>query len=782
MVPTLVYAQARKKVAEEISDEKKEFRWARKKSSIQSDPHRVKLTWKNQDGGTADMSINVQGFQAPPLDGLNERTHIESKFKHISPRKEKMDNSPVIQNMSMQQMHENLDQMEQNKQRKLEKKALNNFFKIKELKEQKAMIEKAIDHYTEISFEDKDALPHFTVPSQDRFRYPKRRQAAPYLIRQAGLHSPAILDNKKAAKIGSFKTVGCTYGQAKQLDQFKLDFAGNYGQHELKQVKRKKILDHERVLNYDIREKERGDQVINYKKTPQFLKKGNYSYEGRDTAWRNVELQERMNRPIKVKRKDRESYYRQMGKQKLIRMHKKYDWKKEVESMNILQKQKLPQKSGYQFFTKDNFKDYEKIYQGTMNHLPTSERRQELPKGYENYSPIHATPQWTEEPKEKVQHTEINTYTDNLGKIEDLKSGKSNFHNISALIMQEHQNVQTEQSLLNWDNSPQLLEDKFPIKDNDISIWKNQDREREMPMLQSFDGDNMSLIPNWLNESRKDMDSSGASVDSMTNEAEDPNLDDVIEEIQISSDENDDNSTSEEELEEDEDADKASDDGNNEFDESLVNKVSDSNRANQKIAMPIKKRKRMRQMPYPKSRFISINKVPVFDLTVEEEFRIHDIDFRRFTEYNSFIKMMKQTLGSRYESFKKGIFSSAFELNKVVLDPQLHEEVYNLAVKNHSECVFVYEEIKAVPQEIWSQLCVPALKTWTTYTWSLCWANVDAVSLIEQETKAGFWDQEIQAIYDSLFPNNPTAVRSLSMEDWEIFVSPWASSHSEEEV
>ena len=143
---------------------------------------------------------------------------------------------------------------------------------------------------------------------------------------------------------------------------------------------------------------------------------------------------------------------------------------------------------------------------------------------------------------------------------------------------------------------------------------------------------------------------------------------------------------------------------------------------------------------------------------------------------------MKQTLGSRYESFKKGIFSSAFELDKVVLDPKLHEEVFNLAMKTHSECVHVYQEVQAVPKETWEQLCVPVLKTWNTYTWSLCWANVDAVSLIEQETKAGFWDQEIQAIYDSLFPNNPTAVRSLNMEDWEIFVSPWASSQSDEEA
>ncbi len=35
-------------------------------------------------------------------------------------------------------------------------------------------------------------------------------------------------------------------------------------------------------------------------------------------------------------------------------------------------------------------------------------------------------------------------------------------------------------------------------------------------------------------------------------------------------------------------------------------------------------------------------------------------------------------------------------------------------------------------------------KTWFTYGWALVWANVDSEDLIDQESKAGFWDQEIQ--------------------------------------
>ena len=76
-----------------------------------------------------------------------------------------------------------------------------------------------------------------------------------------------------------------------------------------------------------------------------------------------------------------------------------------------------------------------------------------------------------------------------------------------------------------------------------------------------------------------------------------------------------------------------------------------------------------------------------------------------------------------------------------------------------------------------------------TYSWSLSWANVDKAFLVEQETKAGFWNQDIQVstqhlyhfdlsfpqvIYDSLFPGNPRAIRSLDIEDWDAFCSPWA--------
>ena len=36
------------------------------------------------------------------------------------------------------------------------------------------------------------------------------------------------------------------------------------------------------------------------------------------------------------------------------------------------------------------------------------------------------------------------------------------------------------------------------------------------------------------------------------------------------------------------------------------------------------------------------------------------------------------------------------------------------------------------------------IQTWMTYSWSLSWANVDKAFLVEQETKAGFWNQDIQ--------------------------------------
>ena len=45
---------------------------------------------------------------------------------------------------------------------------------------------------------------------------------------------------------------------------------------------------------------------------------------------------------------------------------------------------------------------------------------------------------------------------------------------------------------------------------------------------------------------------------------------------------------------------------------------------------------------------------------------------------------------------------------------------------------------------------------------------------------SGFLDSRIysrtcvQVIYDSLFPDNPRAIRSLDIEDWDAFCSPWA--------
>ena len=40
-----------------------------------------------------------------------------------------------------------------------------------------------------------------------------------------------------------------------------------------------------------------------------------------------------------------------------------------------------------------------------------------------------------------------------------------------------------------------------------------------------------------------------------------------------------------------------------------------------------------------------------------------------------------------------------------------------------------------------------------------------------QDSKHSHLDQ---VIYDSLFPDNPRAIRSLDIEDWDAFCSPWA--------
>ena len=91
------------------------------------------------------------------------------------------------------------------------------------------------------------------------------------------------------------------------------------------------------------------------------------------------------------------------------------------------------------------------------------------------------------------------------------------------------------------------------------------------------------------------------------------------------------------------------------------------NREKVSYKMPFKKRRRMRELQYPKSRFISINRNLIFDLTVEEEFKIHNINFRRSTEYTNFVKLMKQSeFQSSYDHYKKTIFTTAFTLDKVL--------------------------------------------------------------------------------------------------------------------
>ena len=130
------------------------------------------------------------------------------------------------------------------------------------------------------------------------------------------------------------------------------------------------------------------------------------------------------------------------------------------------------------------------------------------------------------------------------------------------------------------------------------------------------------------------------------------NIEESEEEDDMTSDSEDDDEDDEEDLD-------ASIEKNNENLRSIQEKEKPT------FIKPFKKRRRMQQMYYPKSRFISINNNLIFDLTVEEEFRIHNINFRRLMEYTNFVKLMKQKFQSSWEDYKKTIFVSAFSLNKV---------------------------------------------------------------------------------------------------------------------
>lgn len=161
-----------------------------------------------------------------------------------------------------------------------------------------------------------------------------------------------------------------------------------------------------------------------------------------------------------------------------------------------------------------------------------------------------------------------------------------------------------------------------------------------------------------------------------------------------------------------------------------------------KSSMPFKKRKRMRQMTYPQSRFIDCRKVPIFHLTVEEEFKIYNIDFRRDLVWKEYLQLMKESFD--FESLKSKIFLSAFGLKRVVLDPSDWLIWTNAAQENHAKCAEIFEEVAALPKDIWDKIKTENSKTWSTFSWSLCWANADSENLIEQESKAGFWGPELQ--------------------------------------
>ena len=183
-------------------------------------------------------------------------------------------------------------------------------------------------------------------------------------------------------------------------------------------------------------------------------------------------------------------------------------------------------------------------------------------------------------------------------------------------IASTSKNIQTKfhDTLSNETAISPLIRGRSTVSSTSTYSWNSEDSMRnevETPMLEDLD------------------EFCDLNIESLLQDKEDEQIETKV--LEDTSDKDDDSDTSTEDDEEEDIIELEEDVDSIESPEPEAEKKKSYNLPSfdgNKDNIPLKKQKRMRQVRYPKSRFIDWRKIPIFNLTLEEEFRIHNLNFR----------------------------------------------------------------------------------------------------------------------------------------------------------
>jgi len=179
---------------------------------------------------------------------------------------------------------------------------------------------------------------------------------------------------------------------------------------------------------------------------------------------------------------------------------------------------------------------------------------------------------------------------------------------------------------------------------------------------------------------------------------------------------------------------------------------------------------------------------PAFDLTFEEDFRIHELMVRKENLFDGFYRLFLEfpNFVSLWERFLFQIKSSC-----TVIQSAVPADSYDCKMKNMVRANFVrgglvrhalemFDEFKNVPDHVKTETIEFSLSVLQICIRSYLRANKGQPNLIEQQIAAGTYNKAFQIAYDKVYPYDRSVVPSFDPLQLDIFATPWAVDYEDE--
>jgi len=179
---------------------------------------------------------------------------------------------------------------------------------------------------------------------------------------------------------------------------------------------------------------------------------------------------------------------------------------------------------------------------------------------------------------------------------------------------------------------------------------------------------------------------------------------------------------------------------------------------------------------------------PTFDLTFEEDFRIHELMVRKenlfdgfynlFLEFPNFVNLWKRFLFQIKNCcpiIQSGVPADSYDCN---MKNMVRENFVKGGLVRHA--LEMFDEFKYVPEYVKTETIEFTLTVLQICIRSYLRANKDQPTLIDQQIAAGTYNKAFQVAYDKVYPNDRSAVQSFDPLQLDIFTTPWAVNYDEE--